>query len=101
MANRVDPDQTAPSGAVWSGSALFAYAIMSKILVYEILGHLPYFHDLARWIACKNVQVDSGLFCLHMPHGAIHVMISTYAQKITSCLILSETTIGPQSTAIV
>ena len=23
-ANSVDPDQTAPSGAVWSGSALFA-----------------------------------------------------------------------------
>ena len=28
MANSVDPDQTAPSGAVWSGSALFAYAIL-------------------------------------------------------------------------
>ena len=24
MANKVDPDQTAPSGAVWSGSTLFA-----------------------------------------------------------------------------
>ena len=24
MANRADPDQTAPLGAVWSGSALFA-----------------------------------------------------------------------------
>ena len=29
MANNVDPDQTAPSGAVCSGSALFAYVIMS------------------------------------------------------------------------
>ena len=28
MANSVDPDQTAPSGAVSSGSALFAYAIL-------------------------------------------------------------------------
>ena len=28
MANSVDPDQTAPSGAAWSGSALFAYAIL-------------------------------------------------------------------------
>ena len=26
MANSVDPDQTAPLGAVWSGSALFAQA---------------------------------------------------------------------------
>ena len=28
MTNSVDPDQTAPSEAVWSGSALFAYAIL-------------------------------------------------------------------------
>ena len=38
MTNSVDPDQT----AVWSGSALFAYAILSDTLVYEILGYLPY-----------------------------------------------------------
>ena len=37
MANSVDPDQTAPSGF-----ALFAYAILSDTLVYEILGYLPY-----------------------------------------------------------
>ena len=29
----------APSGAVWSGSALFAHAILSETLMYEILGH--------------------------------------------------------------
>ena len=34
----VDPDLT----AVWSESALFAYAILSETLVYKILGHLPY-----------------------------------------------------------
>ena len=39
MANNVDADQTAPSGAVWSGSALFAYAILLETLVYKILGH--------------------------------------------------------------
>ena len=42
MANRVDPDQTAPEGAVWSGSALFANVILLGTLEYEILGHLPY-----------------------------------------------------------
>ena len=42
MANIVDPDQTAPSGAVWSGSALFAYVILSETFVFELLGHLPY-----------------------------------------------------------
>ena len=42
MANNVDPDQTAPLGAVWSGSALFASAILSETLVYEMFGHLLY-----------------------------------------------------------
>ena len=42
MSNSVDPDQTDPSGGVWSEFALFVYAILSEILVYEILGHLPY-----------------------------------------------------------
>ena len=37
IANSVDPDQTAPLGAVWSGSALFAQAYLS-----ENLGSLRY-----------------------------------------------------------
>ena len=44
MANSVDPDQTAPSGAVWSGSALFAFVILSDTLEFEILVHLPYYN---------------------------------------------------------
>ena len=40
MANSEDPDQTAPSGAVWSGSLLFASAILSESLVYEIFEHI-------------------------------------------------------------
>ena len=30
IANNVDPDQTAPLGAVWSGSALFAQTCVSE-----------------------------------------------------------------------
>ena len=37
MANSVDPDQTAPLGVVWSGSALFAQVYLS-----ENLGSLRY-----------------------------------------------------------
>ena len=37
MANSVDPDQTAPLAAVWSGSVLFAQAYLS-----ENLGALRY-----------------------------------------------------------
>ena len=32
MANSVDPDQTAPLGAVWSGSAPFAQTYLSENL---------------------------------------------------------------------
>ena len=32
MANSEDPDQTAPLGAVWSGSALFAQTYLSENL---------------------------------------------------------------------
>ena len=32
IANSVDPDQTTPLGAVWSGSALFALACLSENL---------------------------------------------------------------------
>ena len=32
IANSEDPDQTAPLGAVWSGSALFAQTYLSKNL---------------------------------------------------------------------
>ena len=32
MANSEDPDQTAPLGAVWSGSALFALICLSENL---------------------------------------------------------------------
>ena len=43
MTNSVEPDQTAPSGAVWSESTLFGYAILSDTLVFEIKGHLLYY----------------------------------------------------------
>ena len=41
IAKSVDPDQTAPRGAVWSGSALFA-----QICPSEILGKLRYYYLL-------------------------------------------------------
>ena len=35
-ANIEDSDQTAPKGAVWSGSTLFSHAILSLFLFLEI-----------------------------------------------------------------
>ena len=56
MANSADPDYTAPEVAVWSGSALFAYAILSDILVYENFGHLPYHCHI--FILLNKVRLD-------------------------------------------
>ena len=39
MANSVDPDQITPT--VLSGSAMFAYTVLSETFVYENFGHLP------------------------------------------------------------
>ena len=39
MANSVDPDQTAPWGAVWSGSTLFAQTCLSENLGSFMLTH--------------------------------------------------------------
>ena len=51
MANSVDPDQTAPLGAVWFGSALFAQAYLS-----EILGSLRKMGKKINIYACPGYQ---------------------------------------------
>ena len=63
MANSVDPDQTAPLGAVWSGSALFAQAYLS-----ENLGTLRYFlslfeprHDKTNKMTVRPVKTQISL----------------------------------------
>ena len=41
MANSVDPDQTAPLGALWSGSALFVQAYLSeKLRLIMVIGFI-------------------------------------------------------------
>ena len=57
MANSVDPDQSVPSGAVWSGSTLFAYAILSHTLGvqnFRILTILKMYFIIFRR-TCKTV----------------------------------------------
>ena len=50
MANSVDPDQTAPLGAVWSGSALFAQTCLS-----EDLGSLQYVEKILKFRTSKQM----------------------------------------------
>ena len=50
IANSVDPDQTAPLGAVWSGSTLFTQTCLS-----ENMGSLRYF---PWWISSSIMVVE-------------------------------------------
>ena len=56
MANSVDPDQTA-----WSGSALFANAILSETVVYEILGT---YHTIFTLLGHHNFFPNWSFVCL-------------------------------------
>ena len=55
MTNSVDPDQTAPVGAVWSGSTLFAQTWRS-----ENLGSLQYI-SIADWYGSDKAGVPQSL----------------------------------------
>ena len=59
MANSVDPDQTAPIGAVCSGSTLFASILNSSVMLGNYLKQMTSADDIFRCIFC----VLEGLSC--------------------------------------
>ena len=46
ITNRVDPDQTAPCGAVWSGSALFVQTYLSQYFKSLWYIYIPFIQNL-------------------------------------------------------
>ena len=48
MANRLDPDQTAPIGAVCSGSTLFASILNSSVILGNYLQQMTSADDIFR-----------------------------------------------------
>ena len=48
MANSVDPDQTAPIGAVCSGSTLFAYILNASVMLGNYLQQTTSADDIFR-----------------------------------------------------
>ena len=50
MANRVDTDQTAPIGAVWFGSTLFAPILNSSVMLGNYLQQTTSADDIFRCI---------------------------------------------------
>ena len=62
MANSVDPDQTASEGAVWSVSALFAYAILSLFFPVHLFHIFYYLFSPFLW---EMVQNDPQMLMCH------------------------------------
>ena len=50
MANSVDPNQTAPVGAVCSGSTLFAYILNSSVMLGNYMQQTTSAEDIFRFI---------------------------------------------------
>ena len=50
MANSVDPDQTGPIGAVCSGSMLFAFILISSVMLGNFLQQTTSGDDIFRCI---------------------------------------------------
>ena len=68
MANSVDPDQTAPIGAVCSGSTLFASIVNLSIMLGSYLQQMTSADDIFRCIFFLgllriNSFIDSADFC--------------------------------------
>ena len=72
MANSVDPDQTAPIGAVCSGSTLFASILNSSVMLGNYLQQTTSAADIFRCIfflgalrvkECAWLSLASGDFC--------------------------------------
>ena len=59
ITNRADPDQTAPWGAVWSGSALFAQTYLSQYLkLLRYLTVISYKGVTLGTVICSNVHCN-------------------------------------------
>ena len=62
MANSVDPDQTAPIGAVCSGSTLFASILNSSVMLGNYLQQTTSADDIFRCIFLGASRVNNHVF---------------------------------------
>ena len=65
MANSIDPDQTAPIGAICSGSTLFASILISSVMLDKYLQQTTSADDFS--LALSGLKHDlAKLFCLNI-----------------------------------
>ena len=77
MANSVDPDQTAPIGAVCSGCTLFASILNSSVMLGKYLQQTTSADNIFRCIflgslRVKNVLVTSAKRITHIDRRILH-----------------------------
>ena len=82
MASNVDPDQTAPSGVVWSGSTLFAQR-SSLISVYCICPDLSVW--ILRIIELVIVTINQRYYTLRHSLTEIQPCRNVHVQDIPVC----------------
>ena len=66
MTNSVDQDQTAPIGAVCSGSTLFASILNSSVMLGNYLQQMTSADDIFRCIFLGTLSVNPVLIALHV-----------------------------------
>ena len=82
MANSVDPDQTATLWAVWSGSALFAQAYLSKNL--DHYGNACLFVHVPK--ITHSAQTAGNPFCLWLPFLSHSYLSQSITKQTKSCV---------------
>ena len=86
-ANTVDPDQTAPLEAVWSGSTLFA--ISSICTKFKFLSRIQHQYSLQTWKECTKAD-STNYYCL-TTGKAISVLIYTAAGQGGQAIVFDHT----------
>ena len=88
MPNSMDPDQTAPMGAVCSGSALFASILNSSVILGNYLQQATSPDDIFRCIFSRRYQVCSnyGPGTKNGPIPGAHMFYIGKKMKTYSCL---------------
>ena len=80
MANSVDPDQTAPIGAVFSGSTLFASILNSSVLLGNFLLQTTSADEMHFFLGALRVKCDL-MFSKAVLTSAETVLISFLLQE--------------------
>ena len=80
MANSVDPDQTAPIGAVFSGSTLFASILNSSVMLGNYLQQTTSADDIFRYIFLGALRVQHVMYFNSIIYSALQ--FQSYKHRI-------------------